>query len=97
MFAADDSARPNAPRKTVLVLDDEPEMRKLVSIILTNYGYSVLLASDGEDAIRIFQKNRERVDLLLLDVVSPGLCGPMVAREEPLEDFGDLVFVVDDQ
>jgi len=68
-----------ATGKTVLVLDDEPDLRKLVSAILASNGYTVLAASDGENAVKTFQKSRQPVDLLLLDVVSPGLCGPMVA------------------
>lgn len=65
--------------KTVLVLDDEPEMRKLVSAMLASNGYTVLTADGGENAIETFQKSKQPVDLLLLDVVAPGLCGPMVA------------------
>jgi len=65
--------------KTVLVLDDETDVRKLVSAILTSNGYTVMTAGDGESAIKAFQKSKQKIDLLLLDVVSPGLCGPMVA------------------
>jgi CheY-like chemotaxis protein len=64
---------------TVLVLDDEPGVRKLVSAVLTSNGYTVLTADSGENAIKAFQKHKQPLDLLLLDVVSPGLSGPMVA------------------
>ena len=70
---------PAATGKTVLVLDDEPDVRRLVSAMLASNGYTVLTAGDGENAINIFQKSKQPVDLLLLDVVSPGLSGPMVA------------------
>jgi CheY-like chemotaxis protein len=75
-------ATPTAPAtgKTVLVLDDEPEVRKLVSAMLASNGYTVLAADSGEHAIKIFKKTKRPVDLLLLDVVSPGLAGPMVAE-----------------
>jgi len=66
--------------KTVLVLDDEPDVRKLVSAILTSHGYTVLTAENGENAIKTFKKKKQPVDLLLLDVVSPGLPGPVVAE-----------------
>ncbi|HVP45274.1 MAG TPA: response regulator [Bryobacteraceae bacterium] len=64
---------------TVLVLDDEPEIRKIVSTVLTSKGYTVLTADGGENAIKAFQKHKQPLDLLLLDVVSPGMSGPMVA------------------
>src|SRR2546425_12908689 len=65
--------------KTILVLDDEAEVRKLVAAMLTGNGYRVLTADNGDNAIKIFKKSKHPVDLLLLDVVSPGLSGPMVA------------------
>lgn len=63
-----------------MVLDDEPDVRKLVATILSSHGYKVLTASTGESAINTFKKTKHRVDLALLDVVSPGLSGPMVAE-----------------
>ena len=65
--------------RTILVLDDEPDIRKLVATMLSNSGYRVLTASNGESAIKTFKKSRQPIDLVLLDVVSPGLSGPMVA------------------
>ena len=79
MLAAQIDQEPAGAGKTVLVLDDEPDMRKLVSAMLASNGYTVLTADDGESAIRTFQKSKQPVDLVLLDVVSPGLSGPMVA------------------
>lgn len=65
--------------KTILVLEDEADVRRLVSTVLSNIGYKVLAADSGENAIKAYKKSRQPVDLLLLDVVSPGLSGPMVA------------------
>jgi two-component system, cell cycle sensor histidine kinase and response regulator CckA len=79
MLATQTTHETVATGKTVLVLDDEPEIRKLVSAMLASNGYTVLTADGGENAIKTFQKSNHPVDLLLLDVVSPGLCGPMVA------------------
>ena len=70
---------PAGERGTILVLDDEPDVRKLVAAMLANNGYKVLTAANGESAIKTFQKSKQPVDLVLLDVVSPGLSGPMVA------------------
>ena len=65
--------------KTILVLDDEADVRKLVAAMLTSSGYKVLTADNGDNAIKTFKKTKQGVDLLLLDVVSPGLSGPQVA------------------
>ena len=66
--------------KTILVVDDEPEIRKLVAAMLTRDGYRVLIADTGENAIRLFRTNPD-TDLLLTDVVAPGMSGPMIADE----------------
>jgi DNA-binding NtrC family response regulator len=65
---------------TILVVDDEPEVRKLVTAMLARNGYKVLTADTGENAIRLF-RNNPGVELLLTDVVAPGMSGPMIADE----------------
>jgi two-component system cell cycle sensor histidine kinase/response regulator CckA len=70
---------PAGEGRIVLVLDDEPEVRKLVATMLSSNGYTVLTAGNGESAIKTFKKSKQPVDLVLLDVVAPGLSGPMVA------------------
>jgi two-component system cell cycle sensor histidine kinase/response regulator CckA len=67
-------------KKTILVVDDEPGIRKLVTAMLTRNGYSVLTADTGENAIRLF-RNNPAIELLLTDVVAPGMSGPMIADE----------------
>ncbi len=64
---------------TILVVDDEPEIRKLVSAMLSRHGHRVLSADTGENAIKTFQRSSEPVELLLTDVVAPGMSGPMLA------------------
>lgn len=51
----------------------------MVAAMLTGNGYKVLTAENGDNAIKAFKKSKQPIDLLLLDVVSPGLSGPMVA------------------
>jgi two-component system cell cycle sensor histidine kinase/response regulator CckA len=51
----------------------------MVAAMLTGNGYTVLTAENGDNAIKAFKKSKQPIDLLLLDVVSPGLSGPMVA------------------
>lgn len=65
--------------KSILVVDDEPEVRKLVGAMLSGYGYRVITADNGDNAIKAFKKAQPPVDLLLTDVVAPGMAGPMVA------------------
>jgi CheY-like chemotaxis protein len=65
---------------TVLVVDDEPEIRKLVGAMLIAGGYRVLSADTGENAVRLFKSHPE-TDLLLADVVAPGMSGPMIADQ----------------
>ncbi|MGA2713384.1 MAG: response regulator [Bryobacteraceae bacterium] len=64
----------------VLVVDDEPEVRKLVAAMLVRNGYRVVSADSGENAIRLF-KNNPDTELLLTDVVAPGMSGPMIADQ----------------
>ena len=68
-------------RPTILVVDDEPEVRKLVSAILTRSGYNVILADTGLQAIKVFRKQPKEIDLLLTDVVAPGMAGPTLADQ----------------
>ena len=62
--------------ETILIAEDHEGLRELARETLANLGYDILLANDGEEAVRVFQANRERIDLLLLDVVLPKLNGP---------------------
>jgi CheY-like chemotaxis protein len=75
-----DTHQPAGSSKTILVLDDEADVRKLVATMLASNGYKVLTAGNGEVAIRAFKRSKQPVDLVLLDVVSPGMSGPMVAE-----------------
>ena len=57
---------------TVLVVEDEAAVREIACAILSDLGYRVLEAADGEEALRVFGANTASVDLLLTDVVLPG-------------------------
>jgi CheY-like chemotaxis protein len=69
-----------ARRVTVLVVEDEPAIRRLVARILGRRGYEVLAAPDGETGLRRFSE-REDIDLVLTDIVMPGLDGVGMAQE----------------
>jgi two-component system, cell cycle sensor histidine kinase and response regulator CckA len=65
-------------RKTILVVDDEPEIRKLVGAMVGQFGYNALTADSGEHALTLY-KNHGPIELLITDVVAPGMSGPMLA------------------
>src|SRR5947209_2292726 len=65
--------------KTILVVDDEPEIRKLVGAMVSQFGYSVLTADSGEHAITLYKNQPGPIELLITDVVAPGMSGPMLA------------------
>jgi two-component system, cell cycle sensor histidine kinase and response regulator CckA len=72
------AALPPSPRQgheTILLADDEPMIRNLGRTILQSYGYRVLLAEDGEDAVQVFRANRDQIDLVILDLTMPRLSG----------------------
>jgi len=64
--------------QTILVVDDEPALRELAQEILTLAGYRVLMANDGDDAIKVLAKSR--VDLVLSDVIMPQVDGYQLAQ-----------------
>ena len=66
---------------TVLVVDDESRMRKLIKDFLMQKGYSILEAGDGEEALKVFEENQNKIKLILLDVMMPKLDGWSVLRQ----------------
>lgn len=62
----------------ILVADDDPEMRKIVSVILESQGYKVITAQDGEEALTKIEE--ERPDLLILDLLMPRMDGFEVCK-----------------
>ncbi|HEU0055114.1 MAG TPA: ATP-binding protein, partial [Longimicrobium sp.] len=75
--------------ETVLLVEDDPAVRRLVRRALEQQRYTVLTASDGAEAQRVASEFPGRIHLLLTDVVMPGGSGPAVARAL-LEDRPDL-------
>ena len=66
---------------TVLVVDDESRMRKLVKDFLNQKQYKVIEAADGEEALKIFEENKNKISVILLDVMMPKLDGWSVLRQ----------------
>jgi DNA-binding response OmpR family regulator len=70
------------PLRTILLVDDDLELRDVVVAILTEPGYTVLTASDGYEALRTLVDRS--VDLLITDVKMPGISGFELARQAKL-------------
>lgn len=66
---------------TVLVVDDESRMRKLIKDFLVQKDYNILEAEDGEVALKVYEENKEKINLILLDVMMPKLDGWSVLRQ----------------
>jgi len=66
---------------TILVVDDESRMRKLIRDFLVQKNYNILEAEDGEVALKIYEQNKEKINLILLDVMMPKLDGWSVLRQ----------------
>jgi DNA-binding response OmpR family regulator len=64
----------------ILVVDDSPTIRRVVSAILERHGYESSLASDGEDALEALQSGEVKADLVLLDFVMPRMNGYQFCR-----------------
>lgn len=64
---------------TILAVDDEPQIRRVLRATLSAQGYSILEAKSGEAALEVIRK--ERIDLILLDMNLPGMSGIEACRE----------------
>lgn len=71
----------NVNNVTVLVVDDESRMRKLIKDFLVQKEFHVLEAEDGERALEVYQENQKEIGLILLDVMMPKLDGWSVLRQ----------------
>jgi DNA-binding response OmpR family regulator len=65
----------------VLVVDDDPSLRSLAQIILEHQGYRVLVAEGGPQALQIAQADPGPIDLLVTDLVMPGMDGAELGRQ----------------
>ena len=66
---------------TILVVDDESRIRKLIKDFLRQEDYFVIEAEDGEDALNVFEENKNKIDLIILDVMMPKFDGWSVLRK----------------
>jgi PAS domain S-box-containing protein len=67
--------------ETILLVDDEDYIRDLGVELLTDAGYNVLTATDGEEALKLYRKEQKKIDLIILDLVIPGMGGKKCYEE----------------
>ncbi len=80
-LALSSAARPAEARgQTILVVEDEVEVRAVAAEILRNHGYTVLEAGDGQEALRVVARQRAPLHLVLTDMVMPDLNGYELAQ-----------------
>jgi PAS domain S-box-containing protein len=68
-------------RETILLVEDDPSVRRLAEMILEPLGYSVLTAADGKQAVRLISEKAAAISLLVTDVVMPGMSGRELAEQ----------------
>lgn len=79
--------------ETILVVDDEEMILRLVETILKKYGYNVKTAIDGEQALKIYKKHKNSIDTIILDLIMPRMSGKMVF-EKMLEINPDVKVII---
>ena len=94
----------SARKPTILLVDDEPTVRDVFEQALTNHGFDVILAIDGEAGLRVFEEQFDEIDVVVTDVSMPKMDGfemvhGMSRAEAPprgiilMTGFNELVFI----
>jgi DNA-binding NtrC family response regulator len=80
--------------ETLLIVEDEEQVRVLARTILRKHGYEVLVAQSGGDALLVCEQHQGAIDLLLTDVVLPLMSGPqLAARVTPMHPSMKVLYM----
>ena len=79
--AEEHPTEPEGGSETMLLVDDEEPIRGLGTQILEEFGYTVLTAADGESALQLYREEQEKIDLVILDLIMPGMGGKLCLVE----------------
>jgi len=66
--------------ETLLLVEDEDQVRKFIGTVLKKYGYKILTASNGKSAEHLFQEHRSEIDLVITDLIMPEMNGVELAK-----------------
>jgi signal transduction histidine kinase/CheY-like chemotaxis protein len=77
----ENSSASSGGHETILLVEDNPHVRDLARLILSDAGYLVIEANDGVDAIDVFKASADTIDLVIMDVVMPRLGGKQVMKQ----------------
>jgi PAS domain S-box-containing protein len=79
--AEEHMSAPEGGSETILLVDDEEPIRSLGTQILEEFGYTVLTAADGESALQLYSEEQKKIDLVILDLIMPGMGGKLCLVE----------------
>ncbi len=89
-----DPAYPRAGSETILVAEDDAAIREIMESVLRKFGYEVLLACNGAEAVEKFKTNQGRIALTVMDMVMPGMGGKEAYEEiRKLRDTAKVLFI----
>jgi signal transduction histidine kinase len=80
--------KPVRSSETILLVEDEASVREITALLLVSLGYQVKEVSSGQEALRLAQGNREKIDLLMTDLLMPGMNGNELAEALRASDAG---------
>jgi two-component system, cell cycle sensor histidine kinase and response regulator CckA len=80
--------KPVRSSETILLVEDEASVREITALLLVSLGYQVKEASSGQEALHLAQGNREKIDLLMTDLLMPGMSGNELAEALRASDAG---------
>ncbi len=81
--------------KTILIVDDEPDILNLTSKFLTLGDYNIITCNNGKEAMKVLEERYEEIDLVLLDVMMPGIDGYTVLdRVKTDENYKNIIVVL---
>jgi CheY-like chemotaxis protein len=72
---------PQGGTETILLVDDEDSIRDFASQVLHRFGYTILTASSGEEALEIYLQKPRKIDLVIMDIGMPGMGGHQCLKE----------------
>ena len=80
-FKKEDIAKIKGGSETILIVDDEEMILSLAGNLLKKHGYKVLTAIDGEEALKIYKKEKDSIDAVILDLTMPRMSGEICFRK----------------